>query len=472
MRSLQDYKDIFRNIATDLNLQGDSVEVLVQMLANASYISEVENLSYLQEASLERATLLNSKIQHCVNNMYSVFRGKCPRIILNLRPNKYFSLKVYDEIATSNNFKIYYLGYLPKNSDDSEFIYAPCTIKPAVEPDDTYTIVGLLATNKFSREWTTKENQFYVETTKDNLSNDMYVSINNIPTEVTREFSRHILDNKIFDLTLPSFGSRLYFPNAPVSSGNIVNATYFYYTTLNSLSESELKKIMIRGAELMDFDLSWLDNNGYAELSTGIIVLGDESKDNIDSIHYKASKDRYVNAIIRSNSDIGVLLQEMYPNKVKQTSYEFKSNEGNNILTIYYVPGPEKLTNGDKQEFFDTREAYFIANTVNIAQGIEYVVNVSLVAELYTNESPEKEIQEILSNYSGKFNIDLDNRLNEISSLISKLSNIKSINSIDLSYKDSTGQVSADVTDIYNNLNKSYFRLNLSFTPIIKQITT
>ena len=91
MKSLQDYRDLYRSIASNLNLQGDSVEVLVQMLANASYISEVENVAYVQEASLEKAVLMNSKIQHCMNDMYSVFRGSCPRVILRFHPTKYFS---------------------------------------------------------------------------------------------------------------------------------------------------------------------------------------------------------------------------------------------------------------------------------------------------------------------------------------------------------------------------------------------
>ena len=75
MKSLQDYIDIYREIANNLQLTGDSVELLVQMMANATYISEVEQVSFANEASLERATLMNSKIQHCVNLMYSVFRG-------------------------------------------------------------------------------------------------------------------------------------------------------------------------------------------------------------------------------------------------------------------------------------------------------------------------------------------------------------------------------------------------------------
>ena len=115
MKSLQDYIDIYRGIANKLNITGDSVEILSQMLANASFISEVENIAYTQEASLEKSTLINSKIQHCVDDMYSVFRGSCPRVILNIKPTKYLSFNIYDEIISSNSFKAYYLGYYDKN---------------------------------------------------------------------------------------------------------------------------------------------------------------------------------------------------------------------------------------------------------------------------------------------------------------------------------------------------------------------
>ena len=111
MKSLQDYIDRYSDVANNLGYSGDSVDILIQLLAHASYISEVENISYVQEASLDKATLINSKIQHCVDNMYSVFRGTCPRVMMKIKPSKYITLNPYDLMVTSNNFNIYYLGY-------------------------------------------------------------------------------------------------------------------------------------------------------------------------------------------------------------------------------------------------------------------------------------------------------------------------------------------------------------------------
>ena len=116
MKSLQEYIGLYRGIARRLNLRGDSIEMLSQLLGNATYISEVEHLSYTQEASLERASQLNSKIQHCMNEMYSVFRGSCPRVLIHFTSLSYLEYNIFDEIATFNNFSLYYLGYHNPNS--------------------------------------------------------------------------------------------------------------------------------------------------------------------------------------------------------------------------------------------------------------------------------------------------------------------------------------------------------------------
>lgn len=192
MKSLQDYIDIYRGIANKLNITGDSVEILSQMLANASFISEVENIAYTQEASLEKSTLINSKIQHCVDDMYSVFRGSCPRVILNIKPTKYLSFNIYDEIISSNSFKAYYLGYYDKNytrpegygddkdiAGDEGFVYSPITMSPAVNDTDTYTIICLIAKETISRKWILNQNNtYYVNCLENDLSDDFWVKIN------------------------------------------------------------------------------------------------------------------------------------------------------------------------------------------------------------------------------------------------------------------------------------------------------
>ena len=189
MKSLNDYIKILRGIANNLNLHGESVEMIVQMLSNALYISEVEHITYSQEASLERASLENSKVQHCVNQMYSVFRGNNPRVIINIKATKLFNFQLYDEIIKSNNFKVYYLGYFDK--DKQEIVNSPITIYP----DTEIAIYGLIASNIYTSTWTiSNENRFYKNHPESNLSSDLYLRniTQNSLVDTTRIYSDHI----------------------------------------------------------------------------------------------------------------------------------------------------------------------------------------------------------------------------------------------------------------------------------------
>jgi hypothetical protein len=473
MRSLQDYRDLFRSIAGNLNLQGDSVEVLVQMLANASYISEVENIAYVQEASLEKATLVNSKIQHCMNEMYSVYRGQCPRVILRFKPNKYFSFSMYDEIVTSNNFSIYYLGYLEEKEDgEGDFVYSPLTIPPSTDQEPKYyTVIGFIASSKVAKDWVTQDGQYFVDCMENGLSNDMYVTMDDSVVEVTRNFSDHILKNVIFDLTLPSFGSRLYLPNPPYEANKNISAVYYKYTELSEINNSELKRAVIKGTELVPFDEEWLDKRGYEEFSTGLITIKSESRDDVSTIHYKANRDRYVNSILRSNSDIGTLLEEYFPNIVLSggTTYKFTSNDsGESLLTIYYIPkGDDRITLEDKDKFLNDRYAYFVTDELYINPGICYDVVYNIEVELFENTSVDDEIISILNNYSNKFDMDLELKSSEISSLISKISNVKIVRNISKDYTRN-GELVTDLDKIYEDSTNVYFNISAKITSIIK----
>jgi hypothetical protein len=360
MKSLQDYLEIYRGIAKNLNLQGDSVEMISQMLANATYISEVENIAYSQEASLEKATLPNSKIQHCMNEMYSVFRGSCPRVIIKFKSTKYFRLNIFDELASSNNFKIYYLGYLDSNTSASSydssvtgtaavqgetgFIYAPTVIPPTGDSVE-YTVIGLLAKEVVSKTWTLSEsNTYYVNFLEEDLSSDIYATVNGEYVDTTRVFSDHITKGCLFDLTIPSFGLRLYAPDifraslerteTETPANTEISCTAFKYCELDSFNTSELERLKIKGAVLSDFTDSFLTTGGYTQTATGLIYLSEVARDSLTTIHYKANRDRYVNSVLRSNSDIGTVLEEMYPEKVRKsgTHYVFSSPETTRVV--------------------------------------------------------------------------------------------------------------------------------------------
>lgn len=488
MRSLSDYKDKYREIASNLNLQGESVDLLVNLLANASYIEEVENITYARESMLETASFMNSKIVHCMNQMYSVFRGSCPRVIMRFKPDRALNFNLFNEISVSNNFKIYYLGYYDETSEnkntegtesiavDEGFVYAPLSINVSdIASDKSFIIIGLLAKEEVDMEWTIdSSNPYYVNCTASDLSNDMYAKISGELgfAPITRHFSDHVEFGKIFDLTLPDFGSRLYFSGVPGIGGKDgastkLMAKYFKYTTLSDYNESELRKIKLKGAELVSLvdykmpnDKLWLEVRGYDaddEITTGVLILDSNNRDSVISTHYKASKERYLNSIVRSNNDLSNLLLEMYPEKVKSTYYEWSNNK----YIIYYVPNSGiKVTDEEFKAFNENRKGYFVGD-IDIKQGTNYVATFSIkYSSIDTSIDINDEINEILSKYSNEFNVDLESKIPLIKTELSKLSNVKEISSVSVTYTTSGDGNKVNYSDI--ELHKSYFTINFN----------
>lgn len=550
MRNLQDYINKYYTIAQNLGYTGDSIEVLVQLLANASYISEVENVAYLQESSLEKSSLINSKIQHCMDNMYSVFRGLCPRVVMKIRPTSYLTLKPFDLIQQSSSFSVYYLGYYKliqpsSNSGDSsrpavdsniidssiigssshrsgsdrsastvvdytrlsdldsldsekypgEFIYSGVTLKPSVDTE-SYIIICLISPKIHQVDKTVNtRNTYYVDCPIDNLSNDVLVKVGGVQAEVTRNFADHILKptKYVFDLTLPSFGSRIYTANyfstldrtdrsdsVGIEVNTKISATYFEWSRLEDYNQSELRRLSYKGAELVGFNETWLTYNMYSELSkgSGLCFVKEVGRDDLNTIHYKANRNRYVNSMVRSNNDIGTILEENFPQYVKSggTSYVFNTlgNNSGSELKIYYIPKDESRlipdTSDDPgkgvssiEDFIEKEQAYYIiTKNIKVLKGDRYTAEFNISLELYRNSTEDLNgsIGSILkSTYERKFNtVFNDTTIEEVKSLISKFSNIKRINSLGITFLNSRGDIvkMSDIDPIISYFDISY----------------
>jgi hypothetical protein len=96
-----------------------------------------------------------------------------------------------------------------------------------------------------------------VENLAEDLSQDCWVKIQGEGWPMTRNFSEHITEAKVFDMTLPSFGSRLYVADILRSGAykrdtietqaNVqVSALWYVYSLLSSYNQAELKKLMIK----------------------------------------------------------------------------------------------------------------------------------------------------------------------------------------------------------------------------------
>jgi len=562
MRNLQDYINKYYTIAQNLGYTGDSIEVLVQLLANASYISEVENVAYLQESSLEKSSLINSKIQHCMDNMYSVFRGLCPRVVMKIRPTSYLTLKPFDLIQQSSSFSVYYLGYYkliqPSNNSGSinssrsvrdsnvisssvissssessgqetssmnrgteevdytklsgldnlnpekypgEFIYSGVTLKPSVSTE-SYIIICLISPTVHQVDkMVNTRNTYYIDCPIDNLSNDVLVKVNGEQAEVTRNFADHILkpSKYVFDLTLPSFGSRIYTANyfstldrtdrsdsVGIEINTRINATYFEWSRLEDYNQSELRRLSYKGAELVGFNDTWLTANMYSELSkgSGLCFVKEVGRDDLNTIHYKANRNRYVNSMVRSNNDIGTILEENFPQYVKNggTSYVFNTlgNNSGSELKIYYIPKDESRLIPDTSDdpgkgvssisdFIEKEQAYYIiTKNIKVEKGERYTAEFNISLELYRNSTEDLNgsIGSILkSTYERKFNtVFNDTTIEEVKSLISKFSNIKRINSLGITFLNSSGNV-VEMSDIDPII--SYFDITYNVSTLV-----
>lgn len=445
MKSLQDYIDTYREIANNLQLTGDSVELLIQMIANATYISEVEQVSYANEASLERATLLNSKIQHCCDTMYSVYRGKCPRVILRFKCNKIMSYKRNDIVYSSNRFSLYY-------DQDSETFY------PDANEGKIHTIECILAAERIIDTQTLPDyNRYYIDLNYNNLSNDCYIKVNGKDVDVYRRFADHLRYGGIFDLTLPNFGMRLYAPDIfrkkpevesyedgeelPPANTQIMTGVY-RYCLLSDFNMTELSKINIKGTEF--------PSKLPSETFPGITLISEVPRDTTEKIHYKANRERYTNSIIRSNTDVGWMLEEMFPDKVVKggTFYDFvklRKMEDEVVddtetppitvpgyrlrLRIYYIPQNEikKITSADQSKFIEECSSYYITEDITIMEGEKCNIIFTINVETYQDLRIDDEVMKVLSQYEDIFNMNLKEKLPEIESAICKIPNVRSL---------------------------------------------
>ena len=217
-----------------------------------------------------------------------------------------------------------------------------------------------------------------------------------------------------------------------------------------------------------------------SNLVPGMMTIKEGTRDSLVSIHYKANRDRYVNSILRSNSDLGTLLEEDYPEKIYSggTSYLFESSSetGKSLCTIYYIPKDlsNLLTDEEKNRFRSTRRSYYVGTENNnpvIVEGTRYLVNIVFDVVLYksnSNDDINKVIEkDILPLYSYRFGINLEESRPSIESLLSKVSNVEQVTSITITYFDESGNMIDPDEDVIL-YNTSYFDISYNLNTVIQ----
>jgi hypothetical protein len=239
--------------------------------------------------------------------------------------------------------------------------------------------------------------------------------------------------------------------------------------------------LRLSDADLVEFNPEYLIKKNYNNENNtlGLVFFKESERADTRTIHYKANRDRYVNSIIRSNSDVGTVLEENFPDKIVTggTSYQFKTtnNDSESTLTIYYIPSTEqRIADVDIANFIKKCSAYYIiTDGISIEPGTKYTAKFDIVLELYnntnTNWSNEIENNLLKANYEKKFGIKFDEEtLDYIRSLISKYSDIKRIASLSISYYDDHGNQLESADNINEEL--SYYEISANIVSVVTKM--
>jgi len=469
-KSLNSIKSSLAKIASNHNLTGKSVNLQIDLLAYLIYNHQAETMSAMMEVGLNSSKLINSKIERCLDVMYSVYRGKNPRVIIPVTPITAVNYAPYSLIHLSNKFYVY-------NQDTLNFNLPYPDLK--IDGKGWFFVRGIISDQLIvEKELNFGELQsitYYIDLEVDNhyasnLSEDLWIGYHDPASTVdksspdyymtvnwSRSFIDHlnakdneidddgslILNEVLFVTTIQDYGIRIYRrggfkPNEEWSIKVIpYSDTEFTEAQLNDMSVAScytLKDEDIDSTEFFsnpdvlnfitqNYDINTSDCDIYeVALKTKLLP-----RDTDKSLLYKANEESRVGSYVRSNYDVVHLFDEYFRDEVIESSYAM---HGKNII-IFYIPTESTLISSKRfNDFLEDRSSYFIGQSssgdsnFNIDKCLATQREIYISIDLYTkgNVSVFDEVDEIINSYSQKVNTELN--FEYIRSTISKLSNV------------------------------------------------
>ena len=171
-----------------------------------------------------------------------------------------------------------------------------------------------------------------------------------------------------------------------------------------------------------------------------------------------------------------MVLEESFPDVIKTggTVYVFNANTAStrySTINLYYIPKQETvlLTNEQIEKFRTEKRAYYvITSTINVDPGHKFVATFNINLDLFNNSSEDwgqtvgEEI--LVSSYEKKFGVRFDkSTLKDIEGTIAKISNVKKVVDLSVSYSDAGREVDqAYIDEKYKD--NAYFEIKYSIT--------
>lgn len=450
MKSKDEIRQALLGIADSYHMRGEAVEMLVELVTYALFHEQITIASTAKEMSLSDAALMSSKIAQCANVMYSVFRGRNPRVYLNVHFDSNFKKDKFDVIYEGSTFNLFMaepVSGSPDGTEDSvQTIETILSKYDLVDNTDTIRVES-----RYGYELTDSNGN-----TIDDISDDLQVFLSDVDSSgsgkmteypVTRLFCDHAksYDSKdskslIFALTIPGYGVRL-FKKGGFPVGSTIRVRGIVYSSMNGVNTSLFSRISIPGITLKRTTMEAPDPNDPMQTiiqTTEPVTYDPEiERQDISTIPYEANYAGRVNHEIQSNSDVNYLFSEVFISKVESSTFDFLRKDRDGVeadtIRIFYIrkPNAKEITPTEVANFVDNYGPYFLDRNIQIKEADKIEVDMELDVVVDQSETIIDDVESILeSTFNEKLGITFNKEL--LKAMISKLEHVKYIKSLEL----------------------------------------
>lgn len=486
MKTYADILNDLQNIQDEMKLEGDAVEINKRIAAYVYYHQQIDIVNAIRESSINSAYLMNSKIEHCMDNMYSVFRGTNPILTMNLILNAEFGYDKFDLVYNSNTFKLYAKEVISQHPTlpNLNGTYTPISVDFIVSSAEKITYCPADDENLLDdKKW-----PYYIDIKLDtdrlasNLSEHLFIYrlVNGEKQEVkwTRIFTEHstspVSDELLFVLTIPDYGIRIYKKGYfDYELDKDLHFEIIPYTTTSEVNLFDFEKITIPEGTLKSpsgYPQDELPDPNDTSLLEQVINIDDsgnlvESVENPElyqmilskeigrqdsaTLAYQCNFSGRSSSSMISNNDILFLFSETFIDRILSCNFELDL-ESSSVI-IYYTPNPNStaITPNEKTDFVNKYDKYGIANsTIAIQEGnrVTRVVTLEYVSDGMTD------ITEAANNIIESYNNILGKELNqkELEGQFAKLQGVSYISSLTVSGLDSNETEKLPVSEYYD----------------------
>lgn len=423
MKKLKDIESELKDIAISNGFSGDSVDLLIKLLAYNRYESDTSTRISLLESIPDRAANLNSNIIHAMNEMYSLYRGDNSRVEVKVKVNGNVTLNKFDKVYSDKNNTLFYSHCIDSNGTiihgEFDFLYG-----------SNYTLVliksEVVKSNILS---VNSDNEFILESIDSDIS-ETYQLVSNIGSELpiptTKDFGNHIdkgldpnsnyYDPVAFDLTIPDYGLRVY---AATEDG--FSSSHDYTLTYIPFDEDDIEVQHLNKLNIPGFIIN-LDE---------LLVIDHQPRESINNFLYNLKREAVTQNRTRSNTDIIDAFLSSFSAKVMDVcKKDYLLQE--DVLRLNYIPinpsinpSPFELNETELQGFINNT-LYYVTKNIEFYPLYDDTDAINIKIELNITISEPIDVTSI-NEYLREFEYKLNGRINkdEILGKINEFNGVK-----------------------------------------------